>query len=89
LAWDAVARRLPRQGRFARWLILERLTIGLRTFDTSPKRKRVHAFWEFTRLRFGLVGICFVSICAQTNREVLYPKRERRSAALSLAHASG
>jgi hypothetical protein len=31
----------------------------------------VHAFREFTRLRFGLVGVCFVSSCAQTNREAL------------------
>jgi hypothetical protein len=29
----------------------------LRTLDTSPKRKRVHAFREFTRLRFGLEGV--------------------------------
>jgi hypothetical protein len=49
--------------------MLERFTIGLRTVDTSPKRKRVHAFREFTRLRFGLVGVRFVSSCAQTNRE--------------------
>jgi hypothetical protein len=39
--------------------------------DTSPKRKRVHAFREFTRWRFGLVGVYFVSSCAQTNREAL------------------
>jgi hypothetical protein len=52
----------------------ERFTIGLRTLDSSPKRKRVHAFREFTRLRFGLVGVCLVSSCAQPNREALYPE---------------
>jgi hypothetical protein len=59
--------RAARKGR----TLLERFTVALRTLDTSPKRKRVHAFREFTRLRFGLVGVCFVSSCAQTNREAL------------------
>ena len=34
---------------------LTRFSIGLALFVTSPNRKRVHAFREFTRWRFGLV----------------------------------
>jgi hypothetical protein len=37
-------RRPIEEGLSVIWFDLERFTIGLRTLDTSPKRKRVHDF---------------------------------------------
>src|SRR5205823_12656694 len=50
---------------------LERLTLGLHTAHTSPKRQRVNGWSphaspkaEFTRWRFGLVSRSMRSLCA-------------------------